>query len=262
MSSTQQNTDYGLINFVQSVIAIASLLLLSIPFMRRFSYELFLRLHQSLAIVALLALWRHLSLAETLSRVYVLIAGGLLIVTMTFELLHFIFRNFSLRGESVRVDVILKSGEHLDPFIQLNICLPRKIKVRAGQYINICIPSTSSFAILQSHPFAVTSWKDCSITCLVKPDHGLTRRLLTVAHKPRLEEPWRGDYRRAYITGPHGPTVDLGNYGSVAMIATGFGIVAQQSYIRELIQGYNKGIVCTRRVHVIWQFQEWGKLLV
>ena len=43
------------------------------------------------------------------------------------------------------------------------------------------------------------------------------------------------------------------------LVATGFGIAAQLSYVRELIQEYNRGRVRTRRVHLVWQLEDWGE---
>jgi len=246
---------------MQGGIFVASLLLFALPPMRRFSYEIFLRFHQALAITAALALWRHLSISNAFGRIYILVAGGFLIVVMLLETINLVFRNLALGQTGVRADAIQIPAANVDDIVKINLTVPRIWKVRAGQYINVCIPQVSSWSFLQSHPFVIASWtegQNPSICCLVQPDSGFTRRLLAYAHKPRVENAKEGDYVRAWFTGPHGRTIDISTYGSVMLIATGFGIVAQLSYVKELIQGYNNGQVCTRRMHLLWQVEEWG----
>ena len=43
----------------------------------------------------------------------------------------------------------------------------------------------------------------------------------------------------ALFTGPHGVSAPLGEFERVLMVASGFGIVAQLPYLRQLIRGYN-----------------------
>lgn len=45
--------------------------------------------------------------------------------------------------------------------------------------------------------------------------------------------------RLALFSGPHGISVLVGEYETVLMVATGFGIAAQLPYLRKLIHGYN-----------------------
>lgn len=42
------------------------------------------------------------------------------------------------------------------------------------------------------------------------------------------------------------------------MIATGFGIVAILPYLKELVDGYKRCEVGTRRVHLVWQLNNRG----
>ena len=77
--------------------------------------------------------------------------------------------------------------------------------------------------------------------------------------RPHSDDPSDSDYRLAWFSGPHGLTMNLGDYGSVTMVATGLGIAAQLPYLKELIKGYNNCKVQTRRIQLIWQIVTWGE---
>lgn len=65
-------------------------------------------------------------------------------------------------------------------------------------------------------------------------------------------EPQRSDFRLAIFSGPHGTGIPVGDYGKVLMIATGFGIVAQLPYLKQLVRGTNNYQVRTREIRLIW----------
>ena len=56
----------------------------------------------------------------------------------------------------------------------------------------------------------------------------------------------------ALIEGPYGTHRSLASYGTVMLFASGIGITHQMPYVRELLEGYNAGIVAARRVTLIW----------
>jgi len=61
----------------------------------------------------------------------------------------------------------------------------------------------------------------------------------------------RSDFRRALFTDSHEISASLKKFERVLMIASKFEIVAQLSYLRQLIQDYNDFIICTRRICLI-----------
>ncbi|KAH6675937.1 hypothetical protein B0J14DRAFT_587659 [Halenospora varia] len=137
--------------------------------------------------------------------------------------------------------------------VRIRITASRPVEIKAGQYINIWIPSVSWY-ILQSHPFVVTNWvegKQGTLELFVQPRRGLTRKLFshgtldTRNFIPRL----------ALFSGPHGISIPVVEYETVLMVATGFGIAAQLPYLRKLIHGYQTCKTRTRRVHLVWQLQ-------
>ena len=56
-----------------------------------------------------------------------------------------------------RVGEIFKYLGEDDSPVQVTILPKEPLKMEAGQYINICIPSLSVWSFMQSHPFVVTS---------------------------------------------------------------------------------------------------------
>lgn len=232
------------------------LLLLTFSLFRRLSYEIFLRVHQLLALAAVYALWRHLSAKKIFARIYIVIAAGLFSGVTVWQVLLVVFRNLALGHAFARADVTQDNG-----MIKISLTLPRPWNIRAGQYVNLCIPSISLWSFLQSHPFMIASWtegKSPGLFLLAGAKAGFTRKLLQYA-RPHTGDPTEMDYRLAWFSGPHGHTLNLGNYGSVIMVATGLGIAAQLPYVKELIKGYNNCNVRTRRIQLIWQIATWGR---
>lgn len=159
-------------------------------------------------------------------------------------------------------------------------------EVKAGHYVNVWIPSVSPLASFQSHPFTIAAWNEGPTTqldFLIQPRDGFTRALFECADEYQMETeqssieensstanrafgfakrncdiPDGSDYRLALITGPHGLSVDAGSYGTVLIVASGFGIAAGLPILKELVQGFNESNVRTRHVHLAWQLDALG----
>jgi hypothetical protein len=63
----------------------------------------------------------------------------------------------------------------------------------------------------------------------------------------------------AMFTGPHGCSVAVGEYETVVMIASDFGIAAQLPYLDELVYGYNACKTRNRRVHLVWLLEKYSE---
>jgi NAD(P)H-flavin reductase len=150
----------------------------------------------------------------------------------------------------------------LDPglriFAFIIIHFQRPLKVETGRYINLWMPSVSFWSFLQSRPFVVTSWapgRRDTLDLFIEPRRGLTHELLKHAKNDIVARP-----RLVLFSGPHGTSVDIGKYEKIIMVANGFGIAAHLPYQRRLIHGYNSHEICIRRIHLVWQIQDIGKL--
>lgn len=230
---------------------------------RQWSYEIFLRGHQFLAGFCVYSTWQHLKSSR--SRLYLLIALGLLGLNLLLQLTTLLYRNglFARRG-SPRAIVTFstnkaKNSGLLVNAIHIRISLPRPIRVEPGQYINIWMPSVSLWSWTQSHPFTVVSWsKDAqnSIELLVQPCSGLTADLCRYAP----DAAGSSLSFLALFTGPHGLSEDVGRYETILVLASGSGIAAVIPYLKKTIYGYNTCTSQARRLHLVWQVESIDKM--
>ena len=143
--------------------------------------------------------------------------------------------------------------------IRVQITVPRPWNIRAGDFIYLWMPGVSFWSCFQSHPFTISWWdrdidgKGGNIHLLVKPRAGFTQKLLQHSGSNHL---------RVWVDGPYGPRLDVGDYGSVLMSATGIGIAAQVPYIKELLKGFQEYRVRTKSILLVWQLDNESKSLI
>ena len=186
--------------------------------------------------------------------------------------MYFFYRN-KAKGATFPHAYITHDGNS----IKVRLNLSRPLKVKAGQYIGLWMPTFGFSSFLQSHPFTVTSWSEGEqyyLDLFIEPRKGLTQKLLTRSHayQKLLEE--RGTNEKledgtaipnsslsclAFFSGPHGTSIPVGDYETVLLIASGFGIASQLPYLKQLIYGYNACKTRNRRVHLVWQLETLGK---
>ena len=230
-------------------------MILSLRFIRKLSYEFFLRAHQALALLSRYVLWHHLSSKSFVNQVCLYVSVRILGFTSVVQLLATLYRNSVLRGRLPRA-VITQVGNGF----KISLTVHGKMNIDAGQYINLWIPSISFWSFLQSHPFMVASCEAgerTTLDLLVDPQKGLTSKLQRLAKYGSGSDP--SDFSLALFTGPHGASAPLGDFERVLMVASGFGIVPQLPYLRQLIRGYNDFTTRTRRIRLVWQLENIGK---
>ncbi|MCJ1473145.1 hypothetical protein MMC13_001796 [Lambiella insularis] len=227
------------------------LVLLSLPLLRRPSYEIFLRTHQALAVLSAYSIWRHVPSESLFPRMYIYISAGLFFSTSVVQCVSTLWRNGTFRHGAARALVT-----QAEDAVKIQITLSRPLRVEAGQYINLWIPSVSFWSFLQSHPFVVTSWsagEQNQLELFVEPRRGLMGELLY--HAQAGERDRAMGSRSALFSGPHGISTPVAEYESILMIASGFGMAALLPYLKQLIHGYRTRKTCTRQIRVIWQVQ-------
>ncbi|KFZ02687.1 hypothetical protein V500_00025 [Pseudogymnoascus sp. VKM F-4518 (FW-2643)] len=230
------------------------LLVLLLPLFRKLSYELFLRSHQALALASIYAVWRHVPSDKSSPRAYIYITMGIFAATYLLQTGAVIVRNGVFRHQLSRATITHDAGA-----VKMQLRLSKPLTMDAGQYINLWIPSVSFWSFLQTHPFTVISWdaKDQDrLDLLIEPRRGLTRELLYHAKKCYTINPL------VVFSGPHGASLSMGEYESVLMVASGFGIAAFVPHLKKLIYGYNTRAVRTRRIHLVWQIKNEGGIAV
>ena len=251
---------------LQSNVVKSGLLMALFPMMPllrpRFSafYSLF---HRATALAIIVSLWFHtMSANKIVVKTYIISAGSILVGFSTLYLIIFLLNNY--KCAPIELEIKIPGGTDGEPSTdtelgidnhnmgQKHITLITKfsghINAKAGQHVLLYVPSLTGF---QSHALPICWWtrnSRMSLDFLVEPEHRLARAL---ARNPR-------SHTRAYFTGPHGHTTDMDEYGSVALIATGYGISAQLSHVKQLIEARDNGTSRTRQIHLIWQFDTWG----
>jgi len=226
-------------------------MLLSVSLFRRPSYEIFLRTHQALAALAAYSIWRHLPSENGFPRAYLYISAGLFLLICMAQLFVIIYRNGIFRYRRARAYITHEHGT-----VRIRIQLQKPLDIKAGQAINLWIPSVSFWSFLQSHPFVVISWADKPqdhIDFFIEPRRGLTRELLYHAKSEHTMNPW------ALFSGPYGKSVPMEDCENILMVASDFGVAAHLPYLKQLIHGYNAREVRARRIHLVWQVRDIGE---
>jgi NAD(P)H-flavin reductase len=143
--------------------------------------------------------------------------------------------------------------------VHIRVLLPRPVKVEAGQYINLWIPSVSLRSWMQTHPFTVTSWsrgKQDTMELLVEPRTGFTADILR--HAP--DAAGSSLSFLAFFTGPHGVSEKASDYESILVLTSGSGIAVAIPYLKKMIYGYNTCTSQVRRLHLVWQVESVDKM--
>lgn len=248
----------------QAATSSGILVALALPWFRKMAYEIFIRTHQVLTGLYVYGVLEHLPKDSHFSRLCVYVAIGIFGSTTLLQLIIFLYRNgFFTRRGSPRAVLSYSQGhknsaERGDTIIGIRVVLPRSVKVKPGQYINVWMPTVSLWSWAQTHPFIVTSWsrgKQDTLDLLVKPRQGLSAKLLR--HLRRIEQ---GSVSfSAFFTGPHGISECVMAYESALVVASGIGIAAVIPYVKEMIYGYNTCTSQIRRLHLVWQIESMGE---
>ena len=231
---------------------------------RRLAYEIFLHLHQGLAVVFIYFTWRHLPSHSIFPRIYVYVPVSFLSLTAILETSIFLYRNGVLPSRSYpRASIICEEHdpsngdlEDKEKPLKIRVALSRPLEAKAGQYVNLWLPTVSLLSWTQSHRFMITSWapgKQDVLELFVQSHRGLTAKL-------RARAALEGSVSyTAFIAGPYGHTVSVNQYECVLAVASGFGIAWVIPYLRQLLYGYNTSTSRVRRVHFVWQVATLGK---
>jgi predicted ferric reductase len=260
-------TDQG-----QGATSVVVILILSSPFIRRVQYEIFLKMHKGLATISIYSIWQHLPSESLLPRLYIYVPLGIFSLTTFIQLTRILYRNgvFSSRPYpraiiTCKKDVkqkrsIANEGEKdiiiKDTNLEIQVTLGRPMKVKAGQYVYLWMPSVSLWSWMQTHPFMVTSWSSVeqdTLELFVNARQGLTRKL-----RDRAALGGATSFL-TFVGGPHGISKSVSQYESVLVVASGFGIAGVISHLRKLLHGYNTSRSRIRRVHLVWQLYDLGR---
>jgi predicted ferric reductase len=279
---------------LQAQASIAILAILFSGLLRRHVYEVYINLHQLLAVLIVSATYFHMTRRKLFEfpTIYLLAAVCLQIIVGAMRFGQVLYRNFKHRKPLNRAlvqTIIYKRGSKraipVSDAVHVHIRLTRPWKPQAGQYVYLSIPGVSSTSFAQSHPFYVSWWYNdvagANIVLIIQKRKGFTKDLFLHADKyinsgyemrsgigsendigSNIEddsemELFIGDRfkMRAIVEGPYGKELQLDSYGTVLLFATGIGIAGQLPYITRLLEGYRNCEVKTRRIALFWEVE-------
>lgn len=208
----------------------------------------------------------HLPGDNLLPRLYLYIGIGAFASTSLLYLSRVLYINGIFSGNGWPRAIIssharLRSNdkvEAIDTPFRVRLILPRPVMIKAGQYVNLWLPSISFWSWAQTHPFTVISWsqgKQSVLELLVQPREGLTATIARQARAIGRD----GFSSLALYSGPHGLSEPVDDYETVLLISSGAGLSAVIPYAKRLIYGYNTCTSHVRRVHLIWQVETRGR---
>lgn len=209
--------------------------------LRPLNYEIALRTHQLLAVGFVYSIWRHIPPSGHFPRLYLYIGGGLFLTTCTVLLILSLHRN-GLGLSRARISYELGT-------IKVRLHLRKPLRVKAGQYINLWVPSAGLWSFTQTHPFTVTSWSNepqSHLDLFIERGRGFTKDLFDLSE-------YGPTTSIVLFSGPHGKKLPIQRYENIIMMASGFGIAAHLPYLKNLIHNHHSHKLPIRRVHLIWQ---------
>lgn len=246
-------------------------------------YEVFAKLHLAIAMLIISSTWWHIGQRNPLTppTLYLLISLFTWLAVTTLRFSNLFYRNCSRKKDRTQAVTVA-----LPDIFHIYVKVARPWRFRAGQYVYLTIPRVRRWGQLQSHPFMISSWSknplqdDASkeyeentgydtILLLAMPRDGFTAGLEANADHIPLDEKGnmplmdpRSIYisggsqkMKALIEGPYGRELDLSQYGTVFLIATGIGIAAQLPYLKQLVDDLRTWDSKTRRVALFWEIE-------
>ncbi|KAL5604380.1 hypothetical protein BROUX41_002352 [Berkeleyomyces rouxiae] len=247
-----------------AVLGMCALLPLSLYWMRRNMYEVFLALHIALSAIVLVCMWGHLTIFKSQTNSVFWLCCIFWIGDRLGRVLRVVA--FNPRFWSSRATVSWSSAANM---LRLNVPIASSLyQPQAGTFYYIYVLNSRYF--WQSHPFTVATIssstaatttasplpddsstpllghvaapKPAEMTFLIRPYAGFTNRLKAIAqHGPAT--------LRVLIEGPYGHTAPLATFNTCLFLVGGSGIAAPLSHLRRLV-------AAQRAVRIVWAVRE------
>lgn len=155
------------------------------------------------------------------------------------------------------------SGRDDNSVVELKIHLARPMSVRCGQFIYVWIPGLSLFSFMQQHPFSI-AWWDCdpgstdpnravALSVVIRAQQGITAKLARVAHSQG------GPHLLTAVDGPYGNAIDTSNYGTLVLIASGIGVAAVMSIVKNAVEQHRGWRSHVHSIVLAWHVDTYGK---
>ncbi|KAF2633016.1 hypothetical protein BU25DRAFT_87617 [Macroventuria anomochaeta] len=247
-----------------SLLALSSLIaLLSVVFIRRMMYELFLQTHLLFSIAMLILVWLHISRLDAYLLSCLTVAASMLLVQKTLWVICTVRRNYG-SGPLSRISVIRYPGPGLQkPVIQVRLDIKKSWTVKPGQYVYLTLPGLRSLGLglFESHPFMI-AWavedeqaRLRTIVLLVQVRSGFTQKLQ-----------FANPLSRVIIDGPYGGNEAhaMAKYDKVLLMSSGIGIASHLDTARHLLLAHDRQTARVRRLTILWLLEtrddlQWAK---
>ena len=235
---------------------------------------MFLKLHYLLAAVSLGGLLWHVIGVDPTKVIFPILLASL-------WLLGFVpyLYSWRIRSRDVQIKKFYRErtiGQHtyreID-IVRVDIELMHPVAIKPGQYVYLRVRGRDFHLSdkFQTHPFMITWWdsmestpriqdvsgsKAPSITILIQPANGLTRRISNTEFLQGVS-----------FEGPSGHSLPLEEYENVALVAKGIGLAGILSYAKHIIDlkydPKRKREVLTRKLDLYWELddnsqEDWG----
>ena len=222
---------------------------LSLRFVRRFSFELFQKAHLLLALVTVVALICHILPGNFIKVLFPSIA----LIVWGMNTLGQLFRMY-IGGGVKRTEITqiyyppkTSLSDSRVSATRLSLELERPIPIGPGQYGYLRFFKKRLRDNFQSHPFLIAWWDEEEreggsattqiLTFLILPQGGLSARL---AKEMSLQD--------IIFEGPYGQDLQLGRYQTVILVADGIGIIGVLPYAQYLSERKNRDQEIKREV--------------
>ncbi|KAF1363095.1 hypothetical protein EJ07DRAFT_152612 [Lizonia empirigonia] len=237
---------------ISLLVSLSTLALLSIIYIRRAIYELFLQAHLTLSIAVLALVWLHIHPLDVFLLSCLTSSASLFLAQKVLWVIFTVRRNHGSHSLS-RLDIrrFPRSGLH-QPVLQIRIDVKKSWVARPREYIYLILPRLRSMGlgVLESHPFMI-AWtiedeetQLRTVVLLVQVCKGFTQRLQ-----------FANPLGSTIIDGPYGGhEVDtLVKYDKILLLSSGIGIAAQLESARYLILAHDKKTARIRRLTILWR---------
>lgn len=248
----------------QLAVTLASTILLSLPPVRRISYEVFLKVHLLLSFAIPAALMWHLLPVNVHRIIYPLIAISLWSLNLVLRLAQLLYYNLRKRSpyQQIKITQCYSSQDNSGNShrtvgaLKLEVELTRPMVIRPGQYLYLSTNDLQLRYRFQSHPFVVIWWneeegpiaKARALTFLIELRDGITAKLARQTLLNHLT-----------LDGPYGQDHSLQRYDTVVLTAKGVGIAAILGYAKRLIwwasDPAQRRRVVTRKLDIYWELE-------
>ena len=158
-----------------------------------------------------------------------------------------IVQNLILKRRSGAAYVQLRGNAAL---IELNLSSP--LEMRPGQFVYIWLPSAGFWSIFQSHPYMISWQTGTTLSALLQPQRGFSRRIKHLAEDPSPSLAW--------VDGPFGNPPDFSEYDTVILVADGIGITSHLLVMKDLLQKYRGRTARVKEIILFWRIDNEGAI--